>query len=135
VTTCFEILGTHFLESEVGANNTVLLIIKQGEFMNMNRFLFIKDVPERTFHKVKIHCWTELLRDDLRKFSSCILWSWDTLLCHWKCILFLKVPYWSIWPFWKEGWLLMGVLKEKPFRIIPWNLHLMKKSYMIEGFS
>jgi hypothetical protein len=36
--------------SSLGRKASVLLITEPGEFTNMERFLFIECVPERTFH-------------------------------------------------------------------------------------
>jgi hypothetical protein len=94
--------------------------------MNRNNFLYIKDIPERTFDSSE-DMLLELLLDDLTTFSSCILLSWHTLLSQRKCILSLGSAFLTYLTILKECSLFMGVLKEKPFRIILQNLNFMKK--------
>jgi hypothetical protein len=113
---------TKFFLSKAGANKLVLLLIKQGELMNMNCFLLIKDVSEWTFYSSE---YTQFIRISCTWLEK--IFQMPHFLYQWKCISSQRSALLAQWTVSEERQLLRGVLIETPLGIIFRGSHFMRK--------
>jgi hypothetical protein len=108
---CSERLRINVLESEAGVNKTLFCwLLSRQKLWIWIAFYVLKMFLNELSTKAKICCWSELLTDDLRKFSSCwIFWIWEAL-CQWNCIMSLRSALLVHWTILEECRLLTEVL-------------------------
>jgi hypothetical protein len=104
VRTYFEWLRIDFLESENGLEKTNLIIVKQGEIMNINRLLLIKYDSGLTFHSSEYNLvgrnYLEVIWESspVVRFSGVVMpcCGNENTSCSWE------VPYWHTGQFSKN---------------------------------
>jgi hypothetical protein len=119
---CSKKLRINLLEADTGVG-LFCWLLRMENVQIWVRFCLLKIFLNELLTAVKICCWSELIRDDLR--HSPVLWFSGVVkpccangseFCPWE------VPDWHV-----GHQLLKGVFMEKPLGMMPWDLHIMWK--------